>query len=131
MATSTGLCPACMPYTPSLMGSTRSSQSDISGYAPAYPVLPIKTPTRGVRVSLDFSEIQKEEQRSDRFSGSGNPLFNPFSLNSDTPEPDTKSASSDKLDLDAMLADINRKIAEIDAQEKAKKTDPSDNESEV
>lgn len=104
---------------------------DISGYAPAYPVLPIKTPTRGVRVSLDFSEIKKEEQRSDLFSGSNNPLFDQFSLNSDTPEPDTKSASSDKLDLSAMLADIDRKIAEIDAQEKAKKTDPSDNESEV
>lgn len=74
---------------------------------------------------------KKEEQRSDLFSGSNNPLFNPFSLNSDTPEPDTKSASSDKLDLGAMLADIDRKIAEIDAQEKAKKTDPSDNESEV
>ena len=55
----------------------------------------------------------------------------PFSPDSDTPESDAKSASSDKLDLDAMLADIDRKIAEIDAQEKAKKTDPSDNESEV
>ena len=64
---------------------------DISGYAPAYPVLPIKTPTRGVRVSLDFNEIQKEEQRSDRFSGSGNPLFDPFSPDSDTPESDAKS----------------------------------------
>ena len=104
---------------------------DISGYAPAYPVLPIKTPTRGVRVSLDFSEIKKEERRSDLFSGSNDPLFDPFSPNSDTPESDTKSASSDKLDLDAMLADIDRKIAEIDAQEKAKKTNPSDNESEV
>lgn len=104
---------------------------DISGYAPAYPVLPIKTPTRGVRISLDFNEIKKEERQSDLFSGSNNPLFNPFSPDSDTPESDAKSASSDKLDLDAMLADINRKIAEIDAQEKAKKTDPSDNESEV
>ncbi len=94
-------------------------------------MLPIKTPARGVRVSLDFNEIKKEELRSDRFSGSNDPLFDPFSPDSDTPEPDTKSASSDKLDLDAMLADINRKIAEIDAQEKAKKTDPSDNESEV
>lgn len=103
---------------------------DISDYAPAYPVLPIKTPTRSVRVLLDFSEIKKEEQQSDLFSGSSNPLFDPFSPDSDTPESDTKSASSDKLDLDAMLADIDRKLAEIDAQEKADKANQSDNESE-
>ena len=115
---------------------------DISGYSPAYPVLPIKTPKRGIRVLLDFSEFKKEEPKPTPFSPHNDLWSNPFSPNPSTSEsaakPDNTQPSSlnttpnalNNLNLDEMLAAIDQKIAEIDAQEKAAKNTPSDNESE-
>ena len=78
---------------------------DISGYAPASAVPPVRTPERRDCIRLEFKEMREEERPID-LAG-----MDPFK---------TGEKPGEKLDLDAMLADIDAKIAAIDKEEAEK-----------
>lgn len=102
----------------------------------SYKVIDFYTPERLPRINIDFSELPAvskaiiEEERA-RMSASLNPSFNPFNTSaSSTPPPTTTpsgagaSSSEPQLNVDDLIARIDKRIAEL--EEEQRETGPSD-----
>ena len=101
----------------------------------SYKVIDFYTPERLSRFNIDFAELPAEakaiiEEERARMAASLTPGFNPFNSGSSAPPstttpPKTGAGSTEtQLDVDQLVAKINKKNAELE-EEKLKKLDAS------